>query len=98
MFVFDPVQEAVAQASEGRHVFGEKEEAEREHPEAQDRQDGEQAAEDQEDSGGESCQARFGVAEPADRGSGFAGQAADQEFEASVALLFHHVFGFGWIH
>ena len=45
----EPIENAIAQATQRRDVVGQKHEAERQHPEAENRQDGEAPAEDQED-------------------------------------------------
>ena len=43
----EPIEGAIAEAAQGRDVVGQKHEAERKHPEAENRQDGEEPADDQ---------------------------------------------------
>ena len=43
----EPIEGAIAEAAQGRDVVGQKHEAERKHPEAENRQDGEAPADDQ---------------------------------------------------
>ena len=57
--------DAIAEAPQRRDVVGQQHEAERQHPEAENRQDGEAAADDQQDAGGNARPARGGLSEPA---------------------------------
>ena len=60
----EPIEGAIAEAAQGRDVVGQKHEAERKHPEAEYRQDGEAPAYDQQYAGREARPAGGGLPEP----------------------------------
>jgi hypothetical protein len=74
----EPIESAVAKAAQGRDVVGQKHKAERQHPEAENRQDGEASADDQHDTGRDARPARGGLSEPAGYGLHPAGQAVKE--------------------
>ena len=62
--LFQPIENAIAEAPQRRDVVGQKHEAERKHPEAENRQDGKEPADDQQYAGREARPARGWLPEP----------------------------------
>ena len=75
---FEPMERAFARSPQRRDVVGQKHEPERQHPEAEDRQDGEAAADDQQYAGRDARPARGGLSEPAGCGLHAPGQPAEE--------------------
>ena len=62
---FEPAERAIEQASQRRDVVGEQDHPERQHPEAEDRQDGEAPTNDQQGAGGNARPTGGRLSEPA---------------------------------
>jgi hypothetical protein len=60
----EPIEGAITRSPQRREVVGQEHEAERKHPRAENRQDGEASADDQQDAGRDARPARGGLPEP----------------------------------
>ena len=83
---FEPAKRAIEQASKRRDVVGEQHEPEGQHPEAEDRQDGEAPANDQQGAGGNAGPTRGRLSEPAGYRLRPARQLAEKPPEAPLRV------------
>ena len=74
----ETIERAIARPAQRWDVVGQEHEPKRQHPEAENRQDGEAAADDQQYAGRDARPARGGLSEPAGRGLHAPRQAAEE--------------------
>jgi hypothetical protein len=91
--LFQPIENAIAEAPQRRDVVGQKHEAERKHPEAENRQDGKEPADDQQYAGREARPARGWLPEPPGDRLHPAWQAAKEPPQPSLGVGVSDVIG-----
>jgi hypothetical protein len=82
----DPIQRAFAQPPQQRHVLGEEEQAQRDHPQSKDREDRETTSDDQQQTCRDPRPARRRVSQPVYRHPPALRQAMEQTVE-SIAVV-----------
>jgi hypothetical protein len=92
----EPIEGAIAEATQGRDVVGQEHKAERQHPEAEDREEGEAPPDDQQYAGGDARPARSGFPQPPGYGLHPARQAAEEPSQPPLRIGVGEIIGRGY--
>ena len=93
----EPIESALARSPQRRDVVGQKHEPERQHPEAENRQDGQASADDQQHAGRDARPARGGLSEPAGCGLHAPRQPAEEPPEPPLMIDADDIVGKGQV-
>ena len=91
----EPIESAIALAPERRDVLGQEDEPERQHPEAEKRQDGEEAAKDEQHAGRNARPFRGGLSQPPGQGLHPARQPAEKPSQPPLGIGMGDIIGRG---